>query len=415
MGGDHALNDVDFVDATHGWAAGQRADAMAWGDPQWAYGAILRTRDGVRWEEAALAPGPALNAVSFPDASHGWAVGGQGRVVRTADGGDTWSDLPSAGPLSLRDVRFADAERGWAVGVTDTQRSRILRTTDGGATWQAAALPGTSYSYAEDIAFADEQHGRLAGDHIWKTADGGATWTIDGARVAPWFVDQTLSAIAAQPAGAVWAVGAGGRIISTVDTSADTAAPQTVDDGDRIWRRTGETVHLSATDAGGGSVTRTEYRVDGETARHEGAAIEFDAPADHYGDGAHTLRYRSGDDDGNAERMRICPVLIDTTEPWAGAGDDVRVRRGRTATLRYDLSDNLNPRLWVTVDVSSLASFWSGSKLVRTLLPGLQAQGRRAVKFRCTLRPGWYRWSVTATDLAGNTFVPWADGFLEVK
>jgi photosystem II stability/assembly factor-like uncharacterized protein len=506
--GDHSLYDVAFVDATHGWAVGDRADTLAWADPGELFGAILHTADGVRWVQQPIPPGPSLLAVSFADADHGWAVGAHGRVLRTTDGGATWTAAPRAGDLSLHDVQFLDQQNGWALGYTDRYQSlvlrtvdggdtwaqtslarsqeassvqfvsathgwlagdvyngtdagaplllettdggltwvrrtagqrgfsrvtfvdadhgwllqegknnlgSVLRTTDGGATWAEAALPGIQYNHAGSLSFADADHGWAVGDRIWKTEDGGATWAIEPAQVAPWFMDWTLEAVAAVPGGAAWAVGDGGRILSTVDTTADTAAPQTVDDGDRVWHDRDVTVHLHAADVGGGAVARTEYRVDGESTWHEGDAATLGAPADHYGDGVHTLRYRSVDDSGNVERTRICPILIDTAAPWAGADNEPTVRRGHKVSLRYDLEDNLSPSVWVTVRIYR-AFFFGSAKLVRTLHVGLQGVGaNRRLRFRCTLRRGTYSWIVYATDLAGNEFVPWASESLTVR
>ena len=79
-----------------------------------------------------------LNDVHFADASNGWVVGdavgvtGDGGILRTTDGGATWSKV-SGITTDLYGVDFIDASNGWAVG----SGGAILRTTDGGATWSA--------------------------------------------------------------------------------------------------------------------------------------------------------------------------------------------------------------------------------------------------------------------------------------
>ena len=408
--GPFSLTDVFAVDGLRAWVLG-RTD-------EWE-SLVMSTNDGGRsWSRTALPRRDDVQSLWFVSPTHGWIAGavadatdaGEPLLLETTDGGATWT-ARSAGRRGFARVTFVDEQHGWLLQEGVDNRGSVLRTTDGGVSWQEAPLPGPSSASAADIAFADQDHGWVAGDRIWETQDGGVTWTMSGAQVAPWFMDWTLNAVAAEPGGAVWAVGGGGRILSTVDTAADTAAPQTVDDGDRVWHRDDVTVSLTAADVGGGQVASTQYRVDGESAWHEGSSVRFEAPADHFGDGVHLLRYRSTDEAGNVERTRICRVLIDTASPWAGPGDDVAVRRGRVATLRYDLEDNLSPRSFVVVRVYKAFS----SKLVRTIAAGLQGNGHRSVRFPCRLRRGWYRWIVTPTDLAGNEFEPWVGSYLEVR
>jgi len=59
------------------------------------------------------------------------AVGGFGTILRTTDGGDSWTLQPSGTTENLFGVSFVDANTGTAVGDHET----ILRTDDGGDTW----------------------------------------------------------------------------------------------------------------------------------------------------------------------------------------------------------------------------------------------------------------------------------------
>ena len=59
------------------------------------------------------------------------AVGALGTILRTTDGGDTWTPQSSGTTNFLNGVSFVDANTGTAVGGEGT----ILRTTDGGDTW----------------------------------------------------------------------------------------------------------------------------------------------------------------------------------------------------------------------------------------------------------------------------------------
>lgn len=122
-----------------------------------------------------------LRAVDAVDTQTAWAVGANGTIARTTNGGATW--LPgNAGTVEdLRDVDAADAEVAWAVSGS----GRILKTEDGGATWPVAYetagvnLSGVACG-SRDRAWAVGT--RSAGDGIkgviLSTGNGGETWSI---------------------------------------------------------------------------------------------------------------------------------------------------------------------------------------------------------------------------------------------
>jgi photosystem II stability/assembly factor-like uncharacterized protein len=62
-----------------------------------------------------------------------WVAGTPGSVVfHSSDAGRTWSAFPTGSPLPIQALTFADDEHGWAVGALGT----ILATADSGRTWQ---------------------------------------------------------------------------------------------------------------------------------------------------------------------------------------------------------------------------------------------------------------------------------------
>src|SRR5947208_7679638 len=78
-----------------------------------------------------LPQGNTLYGVSFTDANTGTATGDNGTIVRTTDGGDSWSIQSSGTTNTLYGVSFTDANHGTAVGGGGT----IVKTTDGGNNW----------------------------------------------------------------------------------------------------------------------------------------------------------------------------------------------------------------------------------------------------------------------------------------
>lgn len=123
---------------------------------------LYRTNDGGRsWEEMGLPKEPdrstGIRKLEFLDFETGIAAGGvyksQNRsediIYKTEDGGKTWRKVHEAEIYTsrgLNDMDFADALNGIAVG----GQSKILRTTDGGETWFSEQPPPQSVDLFEN-------------------------------------------------------------------------------------------------------------------------------------------------------------------------------------------------------------------------------------------------------------------------
>jgi photosystem II stability/assembly factor-like uncharacterized protein len=115
------LAGVGFADANTATAVGQNQETGV--------GAILRTEDGgATWTSQVSGTTNLLLGVAFVDASSGIAVGGQGTILRTVDGGASWTRQLSGIADGLYGVSVADASTWTAVGSGGT----IVHTTTGG-------------------------------------------------------------------------------------------------------------------------------------------------------------------------------------------------------------------------------------------------------------------------------------------
>jgi len=120
-----------------------------------------------------------LYSVKAVDINVAWAGGAGGTVLRTINGGTTWTSVGAA-PISGDVYSVAALDANTAFVTTSPSATYIYRTTNGGTTWtQVYTLPG---AFIDALAMADATTGYAVGDPIggkWlvaKTTDGGATW-----------------------------------------------------------------------------------------------------------------------------------------------------------------------------------------------------------------------------------------------
>jgi photosystem II stability/assembly factor-like uncharacterized protein len=397
---------IDFVDASHGWAVGYD-------------GTLAHSTDGgATWQPQSLGidTEEMLSDVFFLNKDVGWLVGVYGPLYKTSDGGATW--LPQGGPgMSVRAITFADQNDGWVVGAT----GMIEHSTDGGASW----TPQTSNTtkVLSCVTFANAERGWAGGEDgtVLDTSDGGATWTPEDTGTTQWISD-----IACAGPDTAWLTGESGAILATTNgglPAPDSLAPvTTVQGASATWvDRPDVALKLIATDPTSGSLAGRSGAPGAATAPASSAASGVqltawalaDGPTDphdcawHAGDrlavtgqGAHIVYYRSIDYWGNAETVKSAKVDIDTLRPTPRAPYTSRVARGRTAALRYMIADPRpgSPTASVTVRVRN----GRGKTVKLVSLKARKVDVWLAYSFRCSLAKGTYRFSVSATDAAGN-------------
>jgi photosystem II stability/assembly factor-like uncharacterized protein len=120
----------------HSIACASAATCVAVGDA----GTLLRTSDGgSTWSLSATHLGENLNGVACPTAMMCIAVGDGGTLFTSTDGGGTWRYQSGAPRVTLSAVACLTATACVAVG----DGGAITRTTDGGVTWQGPTSPTT--------------------------------------------------------------------------------------------------------------------------------------------------------------------------------------------------------------------------------------------------------------------------------
>ena len=150
------LRDGFFLDATTGWVVGTH---------------IWKTTDGgvTFVKQFHNTSGSVLNGVSFSDAQNGWAVGWYNTVLRTTNGGQTWTPQTTSAPPQTVwfGVSAVGPLTGWLAGTNE----KVVRTLDGGQSWQSESIPVATYSVFECAEFLDANTGWVCGDAgIYKRA-----------------------------------------------------------------------------------------------------------------------------------------------------------------------------------------------------------------------------------------------------
>jgi photosystem II stability/assembly factor-like uncharacterized protein len=169
------LNSVFFINENDGWAVGTE-------------GTILRTTNGgENWDLQTIGTNFSLNSVHFVDPDLGWIAGGQivdsGIILRTINGGENWDVVYFDEYAHGNDIFFIDSLNGWSVRV-GYYSGQIIHSNNGGLTWNYQFASWNIHS----IQFIDENNGWVAGGYVngstgnptcimLNTTDGGNTWT----------------------------------------------------------------------------------------------------------------------------------------------------------------------------------------------------------------------------------------------
>jgi photosystem II stability/assembly factor-like uncharacterized protein len=201
------------------------------------------TDDGASWTLAFAPPGSSsfvdLLAAASPPAAGLYLEADPGSVYRSTDGGASWQPEGDSGLVCIPGdlvVAPASPEVIYAGGsgkspapylCHDPFSLRVVRSDDGGATWTdvSAGLPGEVVA----ALAVDPRDARIVyagigvgvafpeGDGVWKSTDGGRTWSRAGAELA----DHTVSTLLASTlSGRLYVVIDGNRVLRSDDGGA---------------------------------------------------------------------------------------------------------------------------------------------------------------------------------------------------
>ncbi len=186
-GRDQNYTSIFFINELKGWAAFEYSENYSVG--------IYKTTDGgFTWNQIN---NQACSSIYFLDENNGWAVGPNGLILKTSDGGQSWLIKNSESITDLKKVVFFNLNLGVCVGSSGT----ILITTDGGENWSRKNSSATED--LNSISFINTKSFWVGGKNrkILSTTDLGNTWksyddVISGSIVSLGFFNQNTGWVA---------------------------------------------------------------------------------------------------------------------------------------------------------------------------------------------------------------------------
>jgi photosystem II stability/assembly factor-like uncharacterized protein len=149
-----------------------------------------------QWTEQTTPITTPLHSVSAVDNNVVWACGTLAKVIKTTNGGTTWTDASGTGilaGLALYNIWGIDANNALVTGSSSS--AYVFKTTDGGATWTQVFIQSGGFVNAINMSSATD--GFFTGDPVggnwslWKTTNAGTNWTavtpaVPGPGIAGW-------------------------------------------------------------------------------------------------------------------------------------------------------------------------------------------------------------------------------------
>jgi len=173
---------LPFASSQAGWVMGGYYAAPT--SNSWQHFLLRTTDGGTTWTSINLAPSHTVRGLrslapvtaqllygTADDLALSLVQGAQSRFVyQSQDGGQSWQRLPSTG-YSDGTVTFPTAQVGLS-----PYSARIVRTADGGATWQPVWTGTQGTDWVNQVVFPTATIGFAAGGCLLKTTDQGQTW-----------------------------------------------------------------------------------------------------------------------------------------------------------------------------------------------------------------------------------------------
>lgn len=238
------VEDIYFTDTLHGFAVtlSNRLLKTIDGGQHWTV-----KNDVLSWNNISF-----RSIEMLDDGKHGIAgsLGQNATVLRTADSGETWTDITNTVPDNSKKNKHNICglshwgDTFYGVGYWGGDTGRFYKSTDKGLTWTSSELDTSVIRNVVDVMFMSADTGFIIGGRgkfsvVAKTTDGGATWvevfsdsTIGGrvwkiqavnrdvmvGAIEPRFYPDSVCMVYSTDAGNSWKMIAAGSIKATSPT-----------------------------------------------------------------------------------------------------------------------------------------------------------------------------------------------------
>ncbi|MDQ1265952.1 MAG: hypothetical protein QG635_1104, partial [Bacteroidota bacterium] len=122
------------------------------------------------WE--LLSPKPeimGINSMKFYDKNTGWAIGSEGLILKTTDGGENWIDKSLKNDSDIMSIIINDENTAFIVAGYS-----LYKTTDGGNSW----VNISKVSFSNILHLKDNIGYAIDKQFPYITSDGGLTWKV---------------------------------------------------------------------------------------------------------------------------------------------------------------------------------------------------------------------------------------------
>jgi photosystem II stability/assembly factor-like uncharacterized protein len=126
------------------------------------------TNSNAQWQKQNVDTKASLRGLAVVSEKVIWASGTLGTVLRTVDGGKTWSviKVADAEKLDFRDIEAFDENTAYILSIGTGESSRIYKTTDGGKNWKLQFKNTNGRAFFDARAFWDKTHGMAMSDPV---------------------------------------------------------------------------------------------------------------------------------------------------------------------------------------------------------------------------------------------------------
>ena len=135
------------------------------------------------WKRIASPTTKPLSNCFFVNSSTGWVSGDSGTIIRTTNGGNSWTIQNSGTYNNIVDIFFLNERTGWALAweifpdTTSYLGTVILKTSNSGINWIKSMHPDTNMFF-KTVHYRDTLNGFMGGTpaKIVYTSNGGNNW-----------------------------------------------------------------------------------------------------------------------------------------------------------------------------------------------------------------------------------------------